>query len=104
MLPTSSSSLPILLVQISGSWKDQWILEKLTLPGNILLVSINPCVTGLLGIGFFNHFLRISKIKPWGLLKISPAEKAVNVKYIFLFLFSHNELVVGMYEYGILKV
>lgn len=73
MLPISLSSLQIPLVQISGSWKDQWTLEKLTLPGNILLVSINPCVTGLLGTGFFNHFP--NKIKAWGLLKISPARE-----------------------------
>lgn len=75
MLPIFLSSLQILLVQISGSWKDQWTLEKLTLPGNILLVSINPYVTGLLGTGFFNHFLSSSKIKAWGLLKISPARE-----------------------------
>lgn len=89
MLPISLSSLQILLVQTSGSWKDRWTLEKLTLPGNILLVSINLCVTGLLGKGFFNDFLGSSKIKPWGLLKISPAEKTVIVKYVYLLFFSY---------------
>lgn len=104
MLPISLSSLQILLVQISGSWKDQWTLEKLMLPGNILLVSINLSVTGLLGTGFFNNFLSSSKMKPWGLLKISSAERTVNVKYVYLVLFSQNKLVVGVYEYGILEV
>lgn len=102
-LPISLSSLQILLVQISGSWKDRWTLEKLTLPGNILLVSINLCVIALLGMGFFNQFLSSSKINPWWLLKISTAEKTVNVKYISLFLFSNSKLVIRVYEYDIWK-